>query len=381
MPNSITPLENKTQAGPLTPIPSSGHTLLAANLSSGFTQNTPAVGFPIDNRRNINKGNITTRKDDTVQDVSIGLQDHDEAIMYYFNNVIKPEVITNGDRIAVPIIYGSPERWKGVQKDGYFRDKEGKLQTPLIMFKRDSVEKRRDLGNKLDGNNPQIYYTFQEKFSKVNRYDNFNVLQGRIPTKEFHAIVIPDFIKITYTCTLWTDYVAQMNKLIESINYASDTYWGNPDKFKFNAKIDTYSNTTEITQGENRVVKTDFGLVLQGYLVPDSINKELAKKPQKHYSKSTVVFNPEVESIPSITPTTRKQTRGGDPLTKSPKTGTTTNLQQKLTGVGYQIVHQSNVVAANSIAGVGTGIIEQNFFVGGTPGVGEWAVGDKFIVQ
>ena len=38
-----------------------------------------------------------------------------------------------------------PERWKGVQQDGYYRDKEGKIQTPLIMFKRDSVEKRRDL--------------------------------------------------------------------------------------------------------------------------------------------------------------------------------------------------------------------------------------------
>jgi hypothetical protein len=96
----------------------------------------------------------------------LDLQDHDEAIMYYFNNIIKPSVIVNGDRTNVPIIYGAPERWKGVQKDGYFRDKEGKLQTPLIMFKRDSVEKRRDLGNKLDGNNPQLFYTFQEKYTQ-----------------------------------------------------------------------------------------------------------------------------------------------------------------------------------------------------------------------
>jgi hypothetical protein len=85
-----------------------------------------------------------------------------------------------------------------------------------------------------------------------------------------------------------------MNKLIEMINYSSDTYWGDKDKFKFNAKIDTYSNSTEINQGENRVVKTDFGLTLQGYLVPDSINKELAKKPQKFFSKSTVIFNTEI---------------------------------------------------------------------------------------
>ena len=123
----------------------------------------PTVNFPNpDNRPNINRGRITSRKDDNVQDVSIGLQDHDEAIMYYFNEVIKPSVVINGNRTSVPVIYGAPERWKGVQRDGFYRDKEGKIQVPLIMFKRDSVEKRRDLGNKIDGNNPQLYYLFQE---------------------------------------------------------------------------------------------------------------------------------------------------------------------------------------------------------------------------
>ena len=52
------------------------------------------IGKP-ETRSNTNRGNLTTRKDDTVKDVSIGLQDHDEAIMYYFNNVIKPSVIIN----------------------------------------------------------------------------------------------------------------------------------------------------------------------------------------------------------------------------------------------------------------------------------------------
>ena len=167
------------------------------------------------------------------------------------------------------------------------------------MFKRDSVEKRRDLGNKLDGNNPQLHYTFQEKYTKRNQYDNFSVLQNRIPQKELHAIVVPDFVRLNYTCTIWTDYIAQMNKLIEMINFTSDSYWGDAERFKFNAKIDTFSNTTEINQGDNRIVKTDFGLTLQGYLVPDSINKDLVKKPQKYFSKATVKFNPEIVMTPS----------------------------------------------------------------------------------
>ena len=295
---------------PRRPIPSRGYDKLRENLSSGFADNFPVESFPNpDNRANINKANITSRKDDKVKDIAIGLKDHDEAIMYYFKNVINPSVISNNDRINVPIIYGAPERWKSVEKDGYFRDKQGKLQVPLIMFKRNSVEKRRDLGNKLDANNPQLYYTFQERYTKRNQYDNFSVLQNRTPQTQYHAVVIPDFIILEYTCTIWCDLVSQMNKLIESINYSSDSYWGDKDRFNFNAKIDTFGNTTELNVGDNRIVKTDFGLRLQGYLVPDSINKELNMKPPKFYSKSTVVFNDELITQPLGEPQTRDEIR------------------------------------------------------------------------
>ena len=323
-------MADRKQIDPRRIVPASGYDRLRNNIIP-----TVAGTNPPETRPNINRGRITTRKDDTVQDVSIGLQDHDEAIMYYFNNVIKPSVIINGNRTNVPVIYGSPERWKGVQKDGYFRDKEGKLQVPLIMFKRDSVEKRRDLGNKLDGNNPQLHYTFQEKFTKKNQYDNFSVLQNRMPQREFHTVVVPDFVKLNYTCTIWCDYIAQMNKLIETINFTSDSYWGNAEKFKFNAKIDTFSNTTEVQQGDNRIVKSDFGLVLQGYLVPDSINKELAKKPQKFYSKSTVVFNSELSVVPTGVPQTREQVRESTGIQ---------NIQQVGTGIGYSKIGQNNII-------------------------------------
>ena len=329
-------MTDRKNINPRRPIPSDGYNRLRDNLSAGFSKGFPVKkgSFPPpDNRPSINKGDLTSRKNDTTKDVSIGLQDHDEAIMYYFNNVIKPSVITNGNRVDVPIMYGAPERWKSVQQDGYFRDKEGKLQTPLIMFKRDSVEKRRDLGNKVDGNNPQLYQSFQSRYTTVNSYDNFSVLQGRTPIKEFHNIVVPDFVTLTYSCTLWTDYISQMNKLIEMINYYSDTYWGDRERFKFNARIDTYNNATEINQGENRIVKTDFGLNIQGYLVPDRLNKELTKKAQKSFSKATVVFNSEIVVTPSSKSITRKEVRKG------------ANIQQIGSGVGYQIIGQSTEIA------------------------------------
>ena len=65
-----------------------------------------------------------------VQPVLIGIKDIDEAIFFYFNEVLKPQVSQNGRTIKVPLVYASPERWAAMQKDGYYRDKNGKMQAP-----------------------------------------------------------------------------------------------------------------------------------------------------------------------------------------------------------------------------------------------------------
>ena len=331
-------MANNKQINPRRPIPSTGYDRLRKNLNANFKPGFPSIdgSFPgPDTRPSTLRGNQISRKDDKEKNIGIGLQDHDEAIMYYFNNIIKPQVIVNGDRTNVPIIYGSPERWKGVQKDGLYRDKEGKIQVPLIMFKRDSVEKRRDLGNKLDGNNPQLHYIFSKQYSRKNLYDNFTVLQGRRQQVESYKVVVPDYIKLTYTCTIWCDYVAQMNKLIEMINYTSDSYWGNPDRFKFNAKIDTYNNTTEIAQGDNRIVKTTFGLILQGYLVPESLNKSISTAGQKKtFSKSKIVFSQEIVTTGPDVARTREEVRGS----------LGQNIQVIGGGVGYQAIGNNNII-------------------------------------
>ena len=234
-------------------------------------------------------------KQDNSKLFSVGLKDIDSAIIYYFNEVIKPTVLQNGNQVIVPILYGSPERWASVQKDGFYRDKNGKIQTPLIMFKRESVEKNRELGNKLDANSPLNYGIFEKKFSKKNYYDKFSALSNREPVKEYHAIVIPDYVNITYSCIIFADYIEQMNKLVESINYASDAYWGDPKRFKFRAQIDSYATATELTQGSDRAVKTSFSINLLGHIIPDSVNAKM-NTVSKVFSKSAINFGLEVIS-------------------------------------------------------------------------------------
>ena len=235
-----------------------------------------------ENQRRVDKDNVGTLK--------VGIKDIDEAIFYYFNNVLKPSVIQNGKNKNVPLIYGSPERWAAMQKDGYYRDKNGKMQAPLIVFRRDSIEKNRNLGNKLDGNRPINYGIFEKKFSSKNVYDKFGLLNNREPVKEYYAVAVPDYVNIVYTCIIFTDYMEQNNKIVEGINFASDSYWGDPSKFRFRAMIDNYSTSAELVQGNDRIVKTEFSINLLGHIITDTYNAELVNS-KKIYSKSAVKIN------------------------------------------------------------------------------------------
>ena len=67
---------------------------------------------------------------------SLSLIDIDSTIASYMEKHVIPEIEQNKSKVKVPLIYGNAERWKGAQKDGYLKDKLGKIQIPLIMIKR-----------------------------------------------------------------------------------------------------------------------------------------------------------------------------------------------------------------------------------------------------
>lgn len=259
-----------------------------------------------------NRAKEISFKDKKQKDFSVSIKDHDEVIKYYFENTIKPSVIQNGERVMVPIMYGSPERWKTVQSDGVLRDKDGKLLTPLIMFKRDTLEKNRSLGNKLDGNRVHNYQLFEQKFNSKNQYDKFSLITNRQPSKEVYMSVIPDYVTLTYSCIIFTDYIEQINPIIEAINFASDSYWGDFSRFRFRARIDSFSTVTEVTTADGRAVKSTFNIVLNGYIIPDTINKQIANADM-YYGTSQLVFNFETTTsdLDTVTTTAKVVTPGG----------------------------------------------------------------------
>lgn len=249
-----------------------------------------------------NRGTDYSMRNDTVKDISIGLEDIDNAIMYYFNNVIKPNVVQNGQQIAVPVLYGSPERWKSVQTDGFYRDNNGKLMVPLIMFKRENIEKNRTLGNKLDGNTVHNYQVVGSKYNIRNAYDRFDIINNRIPSEQYYISTTPDYVTLTYNCIIFTDFVEQNNKLVEAINFAADSYWGDPRRYKFRSMIDSFATTTLLEAGNDRAAKSTFTIKVNGYMIPDTVNKDMATARSKFYTKSQVVFDLEtVSDINSVT--------------------------------------------------------------------------------
>ena len=160
---------------------------------------------------------------------------------------------------------------------------------PLIMYRRTSVGKDTTVNfSKIDANNPKLFYTFEKKYSPQNRYDNFAALQGVVPIRERYSVVVPDYVTIQYEGVIWTDYIEQMNDLIEAINYSQGSYWGDPERFKFRTSIAEFSDATEVPTDGDRIVKTTFNMELHGYIIPDSLNKELAMSNPNTQLENTV---------------------------------------------------------------------------------------------
>ena len=246
-----------------------------------------------------NRSEKLSWKEDNTKPFSIGIQDLDEAVFYYFQEVIKPFVYQNGESREVPLVYANPERWAQMQKGAFYRDKSGAIMMPVIVVKRNSLTRNRKLPTKIDSQTSQIYSSWKKNYNDKNFYSNFNVLNNRVQTKQFITNVVPDYVNLEYSVVIQTYYMDQLNKIVEAINYASDSYWGNPERFKFKATIDNFQTSIALNDGQERAVKSSFTINMYGYIIPDTIQKDL-NSIKKYNEKSKIIFSMETTSNPEI---------------------------------------------------------------------------------
>ena len=253
--------------------------------------------IPRSQRKIFNRGEQVSRNSpavkDDVKNLSVGIMDMDSAIMYYFNEVIKPEVEVNKEKVKVPCIYASPERWTTISKQGFLRDKKRQIITPLIVFKRTGMERNDDIPiDKLDANKPRNFYSFEKKYSHHNRYDKFSVQKGLTPGREYYNVAMPDYVTLSYEFIIWTSYIDQMNRIVEKINYSDGAYWGEPGKMRFRTRIESFSDSSEV-DGE-RLIKTTFSVNLYGYILPETFNSQTTT--QKFLTNKKLIVRENVDT-------------------------------------------------------------------------------------
>ena len=182
----------------------------------------------------------------------VNLIDIDTTIADYMSNTIIPTVEENGNVVNVPLIYGNAERWKNARKDGVLRDSRGKVQIPLIMFKRNSIERDSSVQFFKEGAAMPSY----QKYSSKNRYEKFSLQVGAKPVYEIYNVRVPSYVTVTYEVMIWTSFTEHMNKIVEAFQYATDRYWGKEDGFKFRARVDSFDTQQEVGEGTERIIRT-----------------------------------------------------------------------------------------------------------------------------
>ena len=94
-----------------------------------------------------------------------------------------------------------------------------------------------------------------------------------------------------------TEYVQQMNQLVEVIQFAEGDYWGDPKRFKFRATIDTFSTNVETPTDDDRVVSTTFSVNVSAYLLPEVFDNKTTA--QRSLTKRKVIWGTEAETTDS----------------------------------------------------------------------------------
>lgn len=219
----------------------------------------------------------------------IKLIDIDTTIADYMASVVIPDLEEYEKKVKVPLLYGNAERWANARKDGYLRDQRGRIQIPMVMFKRNSIERNDLLANFKEVNIISTY----KKYSPKNRYERFSLQNGVSPVAETYNINVPDYVTVTYEVMIWTSFTEHMNKIVEAFQYATDRYWGKEDGYKFKVKIDSFDNQQEVGEGTERIIRTTFNMVVNAYLIPERYNEKPVVK--KGRTLKRVVFGVETD--------------------------------------------------------------------------------------
>lgn len=262
---------------------------------------------------------------------SVGIEDIDRAIFELFNTHLAFETKVNNQSNRVPVIFASGERFALTRRDNPLRDKNNVLILPLISIKRGTIghktqadvfgtaisirktgdyyiKKRLDKSdrdyqkvvNNLRLKNQKDVAT-RSHISVTNTTPGTQAFEGEIASRrqggplsfrdpqkfsllsndlidniyEYITVPYPKFVGISYNVVFWSQYMQEMNQLIETFmmkfdGQAPEFILETKKGYKFTAFVqNTFTNSDNFDDFTNdeRIIKMNFDIKVPGYII------------------------------------------------------------------------------------------------------------------
>jgi len=247
--------------------------------------NAPLI-FPYQSGRtseDVNRANEMRRDDDIVRVPAVTLYDIDYAVLYGLNSQIKPTVVEDGHAVKVPVIYLDGEKFNQIRRNGFMRDLNNKVISPVIGLKR--------MGVNDDDRLPHVNLNNYTPTRKLYPYRSMNMQYDRVTGQilrkhsyEYYLVNIPRFVKVDYDITIWCDFVEHLNIVAQSLFSVNNHLWG--DYYKFRVYMGSLTDEVTSLPGEQRIVKATIPITVDGYLLDEF--QYSRQTMQKKFSIKTV---------------------------------------------------------------------------------------------
>lgn len=270
-----------------------------SNTKSGLSndQKVPdrATGHEIGDLHNIdNRVTQIKQSEENYIDLPNTLYHIDKQVINYIRDTISPTLYINGDVVKVPVVYAESEKFQQIQRYGYMRDRNGKIQCPVIAIKDTSIE--------LDGDYPRLRATnahggnqivYRQQYSRQNPYDKFSTLKNQAPNAVFQSFTFPEVVIAKYDLILWTDYRSEIKELIEHfMHYNGKAFGQRGEGQPYVTTIEGFNKDMTDDIGEDKIVGFTLNLSTRGYVIP---RHNVEEQQHRNLSVGKVVLTERVD--------------------------------------------------------------------------------------
>lgn len=240
------------------------------------------------------------------------LEDVDKAMFYWFEKKLNLQITKDdGTKRKVPVQFVAPERWSIARQEG-IRDENGTIVLPIVAISRTRIGGPNESGyQRIVADTKKDFVYSQQLNKKSSLIKELVKNQGKenregwtvdpsLPIYEIFTSRVPDHMAIQYEVSIWTQYISEMNEVIEKVGQEYD--YLSVKSFKFETEDNFYfvafqdeeltddSNTEEYTDNE-RIIRRNFIYSVPAYIMPEVNNKT---SPYKRYlSQTKLVFKEE----------------------------------------------------------------------------------------